>query len=284
MPLAHALRTSTECPSGSVVVAEEQVAGRGRRQRRWETPYGVALLTSILLCGRHLPARASHLPMLAGVAAVRAIAQVEPELAPRLALKWPNDVLIGSNVAGSEPPRTKPGAEIDTKAHGKVAGILVDTSFQQGAPNYAVLGIGINVNQRDDQLPPAAPNAPPPTSLRLQVGRTVDRTQLLTALCEQLSQLVSPPTAERAAVSEHEMRIYNEWRNLLHTLGQPVTVYPSVPASDAATGVAGRSAAQPFTGLATDVTLDGALVVENDAGNRQIFSAGDISIRYGRTV
>jgi BirA family biotin operon repressor/biotin-[acetyl-CoA-carboxylase] ligase len=104
-------------PHGTLVTASEQRAGRGRQGRTWTAPAGRALLLSLVL--RDWPA---VLPLAAAVA-VADVAGAEA------AIKWPNDVLLG-------------GA--------KVAGILVEGRPQEG---WAVLGIGLNVAVREDDLP-----------------------------------------------------------------------------------------------------------------------------------
>jgi len=102
-------------------------------------------------------------------------------------------------------------------------------------------------------------DAPPPTSLRLAMGRMLDRTALLVALCQAWEELVAPQ------VATHD--IYHEWRSLLLTLGQPVTV------------IAHGDSERRFTGVAVDVTADGALVVVDDAGHSHLLDAGDVTTR-----
>jgi len=105
-------------PNGTLVTAGEQTAGRGRQGRTWIAPAGRALLCSLVL--RDPP---RLLPLAAGVA-------VAEEAGGEARLKWPNDVLVEGR---------------------KVAGILVEGRPQEG---WAVLGIGLNVALREDDLPP----------------------------------------------------------------------------------------------------------------------------------
>jgi BirA family biotin operon repressor/biotin-[acetyl-CoA-carboxylase] ligase len=143
---------------GSVLVAEEQTAGRGRQGRSWVSPAGSALTFSVLLRPERIPAaRLGWLPLLAGTAtvtAVRALTGLDARL------KWPNDVLIGGR---------------------KLAGILAEA-----ADNAIVIGIGINVSAAPDELP-FGPGGLPPTSL-LAEGVPVARDVLLIEILRSFGQ------------------------------------------------------------------------------------------------
>jgi len=140
---------------GAVAVAEEQTEGRGRLGRSWEAPAGTSVLVSVLLLPAVPAARLPELSLVAGRAVAEAIEDVtgiEPTI------KFPNDVLIADR---------------------KVAGILAESS-----EGRVVLGIGVNVNQMREQLPPAARMEP--TSLRVELGEPVSRAQLLAAILLRL--------------------------------------------------------------------------------------------------
>lgn len=142
---------------GAVAVAEEQSEGRGRLGRSWHAPARTSVLCSVLLRPTVDSARLPELSLIAGGAVAEAIAEVtgiEP------AIKFPNDVLIGGR---------------------KVAGILAEAGNGR-----VVLGIGVNVNQAEEQLPAETPH--PPTSLRLETGKTIDRAQLLAEILAQLER------------------------------------------------------------------------------------------------
>lgn len=241
MQIAHRLAVEPSTRSGTLVVAEEQTAGIGRMQRRWEAPMAQALLVSLILKSDHLPTNLAQLPMMAGVATVRAIAAELPELTDQLGLKWPNDIMLGEDLAHAK----------------KVGGVLIETSYVREQAQYAIIGIGVNVNQSSDALPKVPPEAPPPTSLRLAIGRMVDRTSLLIALCHAWEDLI--------ATSTHD--VYQEWRNLLLTLGQPVTV------------LFHKDGHRQLHGVAVDVTADGALVVVDEGGRSHLLDAGDVTTR-----
>jgi BirA family biotin operon repressor/biotin-[acetyl-CoA-carboxylase] ligase len=140
-------------PEGLVVVAEQQSAGRGRRDRQWVSPPRAGLTLSVLLRPGDAgvpPGAFAWLPLLAGVAlveAVRRVAEVEA------ALKWPNDLLVGD---------------------GKAAGILAEV-----AGDAVVVGVGLNVTTSAAELP--ATTGLPATSLRVAGAQNTDRDPLLRA-------------------------------------------------------------------------------------------------------
>lgn len=141
-----------EHSEGAVALTEEQTEGRGRLGRTWVSPAGVSLLFSVLL---EPPVETARLPELTGVAgeAVReAIAEVTG-LAPEI--KLPNDILIGGR---------------------KTAGILAEA--REGR---VVLGIGVNVNLAESDLPEASA-----TSLLVETGKEVDRAELLVEILDRL--------------------------------------------------------------------------------------------------
>jgi BirA family transcriptional regulator, biotin operon repressor / biotin---[acetyl-CoA-carboxylase] ligase len=142
---------------GTVAVTEEQSEGRGRLGRRWHSPPGVSLLFSILLEPPVETARLPELSVVAGEACAGAIAAATgttPEI------KLPNDVLISGR---------------------KVAGILAEA--REGR---VVLGIGVNVNVPEEELPTEVDV--PATSLLAETGRELDRAELLVELLDRLER------------------------------------------------------------------------------------------------
>ena len=138
---------------GATVAADHQTQGRGRLGRTWLAPPGRALLFSVLL--RPLPplARWPELSVVAGEAVAAA-------LPVEASVSHPNDVLAGGR---------------------KLAGILPEAS-----DGRVVLGIGVNVNQTEEELPADATR--PATSLRLETGREWERAPLLTAILSELER------------------------------------------------------------------------------------------------
>ena len=171
----HAARAAA--PHGSVFLADEQTAGRGRGDHAWLSAAGEGLYVSILLRPQFPASRLPLLPLAAGLAAaeaVRCVTGLEPGRSLNIDLRWPNDLLIG--------PR-------------KTGGILVESQSEGPAVAYAVVGIGVNVHQRS--FP--ADLATPATSLDLESGQRISRQTLLVALLKSLdreaSALADPKTA-----------------------------------------------------------------------------------------
>ena len=154
-------RAREGAPPFTVVLAEEQTAGRGREGRHWSSPPGAGLWMSVVL--RSGPAAARRLaPILAGLAVCRAAEAVASVSA---GLKWPNDVLVDGR---------------------KTCGILCE-----GAGDVVVAGIGVNVRQRRDDFPDELRDRA--TSLELASGGTVSRGALAGGIVRELRGLVGRP-------------------------------------------------------------------------------------------
>ena len=153
-------------PEGAVAAAEEQTEGRGRLGRIWLAPPATSILASIVLVPQIAPERLPELSLVAGDAVARGIAS-ETGAEPRV--RFPNDVLIEGR---------------------KVAGILAEAS-----DGRVVVGIGVNANQREDDLPVSAETAP--TSLLLATGSRVDRARLLATLLVELERAYDAWLSER---------------------------------------------------------------------------------------
>lgn len=247
--LADAAREGA--PEGTVVVADHQVAGRGRLGRRWYAPPGSGLLCSV--CFRPvLPPERRHL--LAWAVALSARAAVRRSIGLAVDAKWPNDL------------------EIDGR---KLAGVLAEVV---GAPAgggaspglvwpAVVVGIGINVNWPPD-FPPSGSDDPElrrieaeGTALNRLAGREVDRLSLLRGFLEELRERVEGLGAPEAAARDDAAgRVEAEYRAACSTLGRLVRV---------------TSTTGEWEGRAIDVDGEGALLVE--AGERLVrVASGDV--------
>lgn len=189
--VAEAARTGES--EGLVVVAEQQLAGRGRRDRTWVSPPRAGLTLSVLLRpGPSVPQRQwGWLSLLAGVALKQTVER-RTELPAQL--KWPNDLLIGE---------------------AKAAGILAEM-----VDDAVIVGIGLNVTTRADELPP--PTGLPATSLRMAGADVTDREPLLRDL---LRGLASWYAGWREADGDAEMcGLLAAYRKGCATIGREVRV------------------------------------------------------------
>lgn len=152
-------------PNGSLAVCERQTAGRGRLQRSWETPAGLALTQSMVLRPALRTEQAHLITLAAAVASAQAIRDVCPQLKP--GIKWPNDVVIEGK---------------------KVAGILCELSADAAGLQFVIPGVGINVNQTSfsGELEQKA------TSLLMEMRKLASDTQLVSrraVLCAYLKHM-----------------------------------------------------------------------------------------------
>jgi BirA family transcriptional regulator, biotin operon repressor / biotin---[acetyl-CoA-carboxylase] ligase len=220
---------------GLVLIAERQNAGRGRLDRTWQAPARAAITMSILLRPPVPAARFAWLPLLTGVALVSAVDRVGSVAA---ALKWPNDLLL-----------PMPGAD-----YGKAAGILAEA-----VDGAVVVGVGLNVSQRADELPPPSdPAAFPPTSLAV-AGGPIDRVPLVRATLRAIEDWYLRLCAAQGDPDASGLRA--AYRSHCVTIGREVAV--SLPGG-------GR-----LNGVAADVDSDGRLLVTAEDGVHAL-AAGDV--------
>lgn len=233
-------------PEGLVVVAERQTAGRGRRGRVWQSPPRAGIATSVLLRpGDAAPDRGwaavpptgyGWLPLLAGVALVEAVARLAELDAT---LKWPNDLLIG-----------------DAKCAGVLAEAVPGRSPAQ--PPAIVLGIGLNVTLRADELP-VNPTGLPATSLQLAGAAATDRDPLLRALLRALADWYDRWRAAGGDAAASGLR--DAYLASCSTIGREVRVL--LPNGETRTGTA------------TGIDNDGQLQLTTPTETRAI-AAGDV--------
>ncbi|MFI6894375.1 biotin--[acetyl-CoA-carboxylase] ligase [Streptomyces sp. NPDC050256] len=216
---------------GAVLVAEEQTAGRGRLDRTWTAPARSGLFFSVYLAPAPVPVqRWGWLPLLAGVAAATGLAR---SAGVDTALKWPNDLLV--TVDGEER---------------KTGGILAER-----AGDGVVIGIGLNVSLRTDELP-----APTAASLALAGAVSTDRETLLRGVLRSLEQWYGQwREADGDAAASGLQEAYAAG---CATLGR--TVRAQLPGD------------RTLTGEAVAIDGDGRLVLSSDDGLREPVSAGDI--------
>ena len=172
---------------GTVLLADEQTAARGRLQRRWITGSDDNVAFSVVL--RPEPSRLSQLNMAASLGVVSA---VERLTGVEATVKWPNDVRIGGK---------------------KLAGILIESAMHGEGLRHAVLGVGINVNLDPSTFPEIAGTA---TSLMAETGAPLDRADVLRAVLEDVD--------DRYAQVRGGRSLTGLWARRLETLGATVRV------------------------------------------------------------
>ena len=146
-------------PQGTVFLAEEQTAGRGRGANSWQSPRSTGIYCSVILRPALPPSDVLTLSLAAGLAVQSAIGEVDSRV--QVDLKWPNDVLIAGK---------------------KVCGILAEMNAEATRVRYIVVGIGINVNQK------SFPRELGATSLQLTTGSEWSRVELVGALLKSLDR------------------------------------------------------------------------------------------------
>lgn len=217
-------------PHGTVVLAEEQSAGRGRAGRSWSSEKSAGIYCSVLLRPSIVPAQAPMLTLLAGLAARDAAAE---ELDSLPDIRWPNDLLAGGR---------------------KFAGILTEMHAEPDRVRYAVIGMGINVNQQ--KMPEALTEVA--TSLRIETGRSHSRLELLIRLLRQLDRYYNQFLAEGPAPILRRFAQVSSYCK-----GKRVRI---------------TTAAESFTGTTAGLDSLGLMrVVRDDGGDTVAVLSGDVA-------
>ena len=210
---------------GTVIIADEQTAGKGRLKRAWQSPRGCLALSVILY--PDVP----YLPYLIMLASLAVVHSIEAITGLKSRIKWPNDVIINGK---------------------KVCGILIESDVKGERVDYAIIGIGINVNLRLSDFPEIPPIA---TSLSGELGKEVSRLDLAQRLLIEIERLyLTLPAGEP---------IYEAWRNSLITLGKKVQV---------------KMGETVYDGIAESVARDGSLMLRRSDGNLTKIVAGDVTL------
>lgn len=178
-------------PEGTLVIAEEQNAGRGRINRGWYSPYGKGLWFSLILRPSFLPVEASKCTLMAAVALIKAFRELGLSTA---GIKWPNDIMVGPH---------------------KLVGILTEMSGTIEEISYIVMGIGINISTTADELPEHLQEVA--TSFAIE-GVHVDRRMALAIILKYLE------AQYEKVLHEGFDSTLEEWKEFSITLNQNVQV------------------------------------------------------------
>ena len=192
-------------PSGTLVVADRQTAGKGRRGRSWESPTGIGIFMTLMLKPEINPNNASMLTLVAAMATTRAIRRVTG--VPAM-IKWPNDIVMNGK---------------------KVCGILTEMSAQFDYINHIVIGIGINVHNEDfpEEIAKTA------SSLYLESGQHIHRASLIETFLEEFEDVY----AEYLKTEDME-GLQKEYDAMLVNRGRQVRVLdPKEPFEGKAMGI-----------------------------------------------
>ncbi len=212
--------------SGTLIVADHQTAGKGRQGRKWIAPPGSSLLFSLILYPSFTSSRLPRLTMAGALAVAQA---VEKSTQLPVHFKWPNDILLRDKKAG---------------------GILIEASTTREMVNYAILGVGLNVNVDVREIPELIDTA---TSLSIELGDRVSRVDLLRVFLECMEK--------EYGLLEQGQSPHERWAARLPMLGQMVQV---------ATPWATES------GRAEAVDAEGSLILRRDDGTAVHITVGDV--------
>ena len=211
-------------PEGALFVALRQYSGRGRKGREWFSTEEGSLVFSIILRPSQTP---ESLTTLLGLAAAQTIDEISPGV--ETSIKWPNDIFINGS---------------------KVAGILAESRGKD-----AIIGIGIDVNETEDDFPDRLKNTA--VSLRIASGSRFDRGILLAAMVDRFENLYTRWEREGLSIFKFDIEKKLLWKGM----------EASIETGDG-----------DFSGIVSGITSEGYLRIRS-GGDDRIFQAGDLSLR-----
>ena len=223
-------------PHGTVLIAGQQTGGHGRRGRSFHSPAGSGIYMSVLLRPDCAPTELMHLTCAAAVAMCDA---VEQAVGFRPGIKWTNDLVYSKR---------------------KVGGILTELTFtNQGMVDYAIIGIGINCQQQEEDFPEDIRSIA--ASLAMCSDANINTAAVATAMVQALQKMDLQLLSAKA-------RILAQYKKDCITLGQEIVLL--------------RGDEKRY-GIARDIDPEGALIVEFESGCLETVSSGEVSVRgmYG---
>jgi len=225
---------------GNVILAEYQTTGRGRLDRRWESPPGKSLLLSLLLLSHTSNERLQLIGLMASLCVLDGLCNYfcenveEPErYTGNILLKWPNDLMIGRR---------------------KLCGILCDAGVDRHGKDFIVVGIGLNVNQSLGDFPELLRNIA--SSLYIMTGKKHSRTSVLKEI------LASFEGYYRRLQSEGSEWIAPAWLTRAGILGKQIEV---------------KDNRNRIRGICAGLETDGALLLKLEDGTLETIYCGDVA-------
>ncbi len=227
----YALSLSLRGPeSGTVIIAESQARGRGRMGRVWVSPPGSNIYMSAVLKPEIAVRDAAFLTVAAALACAHAL---RSEAGLNVTIKWPNDLMVCGK---------------------KIGGILTEIRSAHDEINFAVIGIGINVNSLSKDFP--AELADRATSIKEVTGRHFSRSRIIAQVLNELERWYKKLTGDGS------FPLLEEWKRLSCTIGKVVRV---------------TLFSEVISGIAEDVDEEGMLVLRLASGERRRISSGDLT-------
>ncbi|MCI9889606.1 biotin--[acetyl-CoA-carboxylase] ligase [Micrococcales bacterium 31B] len=256
--LAERARGWTAFPGRVALTTDHQVAGRGRGERAWVTPFGASIAVSLALQPAVPQSSWTWLPLLAGLAVVRTLRRV---CGLQAVVKWPNDVLV--------PDAALPTTSLGTSALfpgtplGKTCGILCEVVNAPCGPTV-ILGIGLNTAQTRDELPVETA-----TSVREAGGTAYDRMTVLTAVLREWVAIEE--TWARHGGDVEAAGLSAEVREACSTLGATITL--RLPQS----APGGAAEMEELTAVAEGIDEHGGLALRLGNGELRRVTAGEVT-------
>ena len=224
---------ATGAAEGTVITAEKQTLGRGRLGRSWHSPEKVGAYISIIITPKMSPEKAPGLSVMTALAAAETFEKYCPG---KVKIKWPNDILIGNR---------------------KVAGVLTELYTKYNKIDYVVVGIGININQKQTDFPQTIRKLA--TSLRQVSGKKINRAELTAEFLQHFEKEYKSYPKSQLGGSLKRIRAYSS------LLGQTIIL---------------KTGDKSLTGLAIDIDKTGALIVEVN-GEKVTVSGGEVTVVKG---
>lgn len=217
---------------GTVVISEEQTEGRGRLGRNWSSPKRKGIWMSILVRPDIIPTDATKMTQITAASIYKALSDMKIETQ----IKWPNDIILNEK---------------------KVCGILTEMSSEMMQINYMVIGIGINVNQNQEDIPDDIREKA--TSLKIETGKDVDRKELVGRILNHFEYFYDDFVI-RGDISE-ALEICTD-KSIL--IGKKIRVIKKQ---------------ETLEREAIGLTEEGELVVKDEHGNTSVVVSGEVSVR-----